>query len=176
MDGLNRHILCISFPVLTSGLRNLFFSQILLFLALFFAKLSITLFVLKIGGLNKLFRTALVVNVTFLGLANVAFIINLLLQCQPIQGNWDPMARATADCVSLTAMMALCYVSAAVSIFTDFCLVFLPLPMIWNLQMSLRTKSSIIALMMMGMLAMICGIVRATQIYSTNQSDDVTCK
>ena len=175
VDGLDRHISCIPLPTLMSGLRNLFFSQLLLFVAIFAVKLSITLFVLKIGGLSKVFRTALVVNITFLGLANAAFIIELLLQCRPIQGNWNPDVRATANCVSAMGVMVLCYTSAIVSVITDFCCVFLPLPMIWNLQMSRRTKQSIIALLLMGTAAMICGIVRITQVSSPDDMD-FTCK
>ena len=174
LAGMGNHIFCIPLPNLIFGLRITFISEILVFVSIFFVKLSITLFLLKIGGLRKPLKIALIVNVIFLGLANLAFIIELLAQCRPIEANWDVTLKPTAQCISVAGTVDISYLAAAISAFTDFCLVVIPLPIIWDLKMSRRTKWSIIALMLMGLLAMICGIVRATQVSNLNDTEDIT--
>ena len=120
LRGLGHHMSCISLPDLIYGLRTTFIGEVLVFVAIFFVKLSVTLFVLKIGtGLDRPIRIALIVNVIFLGLANTAFIIELLLQCRPIAGNWDPAVRATASCVSLEGNVATSYAAAGSSVWFE---------------------------------------------------------
>ena len=90
----------------------MFVSQLLVYVAVFFVKLSITLFLLKIGGLRKPFRIALIVNIVFLALAKSGFIVALLVQCRPIAGYWDAAIRATAECVPSSVTVDLSYASA----------------------------------------------------------------
>ena len=115
--GIGNHISCIDPLDLIRGLRLVFISQLLVYVAVFFVKLSITLFLLGISGLRKPFRIALIVNIIFLALAKSAFIIELFVQCRPIAGIWDLVVKVTASCVSPSATVNLSYASAGLSQF-----------------------------------------------------------
>ena len=115
LSGLGSHAFCLDPADLTNALRLWFIAQLLVYPAVFFVKLSITLFLLRIGGLPKLSRVALIVNIVFLGLAKLAFIIELLVLCRPISANWDPRIRTTASCISPDAMVGTSYLSAGLS-------------------------------------------------------------
>ena len=110
--GVGRHLACLSLPDTINVLRLLFISEFLTFLAIFFVKLSVTLFLLKIGGLRRSLRIALVVNLVLPALSTIGFIVVLFVQCRPIQANFDPSLKPTATCLSAKADVDVSYAAA----------------------------------------------------------------
>jgi hypothetical protein len=88
--GQGRHILRLELENGVRAVMTMFVVQFLLPLALAVVKLSVTLFLLRIIGLRKWFRWALIANVAVLLASTLVYIIVLWAQCRPLAANWDP--------------------------------------------------------------------------------------
>ena len=75
-------------------------------------KISVALFLLRIGGLRRWLKVSLYVTIVLLISSTSATIIILLVQCRPITGNWDPIIKRTARCLSNSAVTDVSYCSA----------------------------------------------------------------
>ncbi|KAM0801648.1 hypothetical protein BDR22DRAFT_971869 [Usnea florida] len=172
--GFGRHIYDLDIAQIIRVGKATFVSQLLSFLIICVVKISVALFLLRIGGLRRWLRMSLFVTIALLVSSTSATIIVLLVQCRPIGGLWDPMVKQTANCLSPAALTDVTYCSIAISILTDFLCTALPFQIIGDLQMNRRTKNSVLAVLSMGSLAMICGIVRMTLVKSLVSSKDPT--
>lgn len=170
--GSGRHIYYVGLANASKTLLCTFIGEILTLLGLCFVKTSVTLFLLRIKALRKWLRIALVANIALLALSTIAIVIVLFVRCRPIAGNWDLAVRATATCLPPSSLVNTSYATTgsyhkhssyyyiitdvapdvAISIFTDFLCAALPLPIIWDLKMSQRTKISVMVLMCLGVL------------------------
>lgn len=74
-------------------------------------KISVALFLLKIGGLQRWLRASLLATIALLVSSTFATIVVLFVQCRPIAGNWDPTVRLTAKCLSASALADVSYCS-----------------------------------------------------------------
>lgn len=75
----------------------------------------------------------------------VAVILVSIFQCNPIRGAWDLTIPAT--CIPLPRF----YLSNAVpNIVMDVIILALPIPNVWNLQMSIRQKFVVSSLFLLG--------------------------
>jgi hypothetical protein len=61
---------------------------------------------------------------------------------------------------SVPTMLPITYVPIVVNISTDFLLALAPVPLIWKLQMPLRTRLSLVAILSLGIFAAVAGIIR----------------
>lgn len=172
--GLGRHLYYIGLVKGSQVQLYTYIGEFLSLAGLCFVKVSVALFILRIDALHGWLRAAFIANVVVLALSTTALLIVLLVQCRPIAGNWDPRVRATATCLSMDSLLATSYATAAISIFTDFVSAVLPFPIVWNLNMSRKTKISVLILMCLGVFAMVCGLVRITFVKDLKQVDDPT--
>jgi hypothetical protein len=91
-----------------------------------------------------------------------------IFQCIPVQAGWDlhlrppPVGAGDARCFSRQVFAQIGLFNSIVNIATDFLLAFLPVPMIWHIQVSIRTKCSLIAILSLGTLACVAGIMKST--------------
>lgn len=77
----------------------------------------------------------------------VASIPSLLFTCRPIAYNWDPSIDGT--CGNLKALEIS---SGVFNMLVDVWVVFLPLPVIWKLQMSRQKKWAVTASFALGLM------------------------
>ncbi|KAH6870466.1 hypothetical protein BKA58DRAFT_440014 [Alternaria rosae] len=71
-----------------------------------------------------------------------------LLRCKHFSGFWYP--RYAHTYYPLKYVMHFSIANSAFNIFTDVCFATLPIPIVWNLQMSSRMKTSLIAVLSLG--------------------------
>lgn len=82
-----------------------------------------------------------------------------MVQCERLAMNWDP--TITRSCWSMTTLHGLAYSNQALNILTDLTFaIFIPVPMLWKLQMNKRTKASVIGVLALGVFACIAAMVR----------------
>ena len=98
-------------------------------------KTSICLLYLRIFTTVKWFRKAVGAIMAFVLLYAVASIIATIFQCSPVSRFWDH--SIDGHCINVTRFW---YANAAASIFSDFVILFLPMPVVRDLQLPSRQR------------------------------------
>ena len=170
--GYGRHAYHLDIAQLTKVAKWLFIGEFMATPILCLVKVSVALFLLRIGGLRRWLKVLLLASTTLLISSTFTFVIILSVQCRPIAGNWDPVIRRTSKCFSTSVLVDIFYCSSglmtkppfqnnvianytfliAISIFTDFLCAAIPFQIIGDLQMSRRNKASLLALLCLGFL------------------------
>ncbi|CAI4218965.1 unnamed protein product [Parascedosporium putredinis] len=104
------------------------------------------------------------------GIGNTVY---LLLQCRPIEANWEPADLAgRGGCLPVSAMVAASNAGSAVNISTDVLLSLAPAAVIWRLRAARREKLLTAALMCLGLLAAVSSIVKTVYVRAFAVSPD----
>ncbi|KAF2026203.1 hypothetical protein EK21DRAFT_74787 [Setomelanomma holmii] len=91
-----------------------------------------------------------------------------IFQCLPVAATWDirlrppPIGTGNATCFSGKEFSTVGLFNAVVNITTDFILALIPVPLVWRLQLNLRSRMSLIAVLSLGIFASISGIIKQT--------------
>lgn len=110
------------------------------------AKISICLFLLHLVVERShvwILRAIMVVNTV----SCVFFFFFMLFQCSPISYFWNHHQPGGGHCLSPGIIMNSTYTFSAISSICDFSLGILPIFMVWNLQMSRRSKCAVVGLL-----------------------------
>ncbi|KAF2083805.1 hypothetical protein K490DRAFT_15266, partial [Saccharata proteae CBS 121410] len=108
------------------------------------------------------------VTITFLILWSFAVVFLFCFACSPIAGFWDP-SIPNAKCLNIEVAFI---VSAAINSLTDFTVFLWPTPMLWNVQLPLQTRLSLVFVFGIGCIVCTAGILRAWYITIYFDSDD----
>ncbi|PBP26803.1 decarboxylase [Diplocarpon rosae] len=146
-NGAGRHAAYLEPEVMMRGLRANFATQPLTLIACTMPKVSVALFLLPIAT-RKLYRHFLWGLLGFMFVYTSVAVITSCLQCTDLRTFWDP--QVPPNCWSMQARQTLSLVYTSLTIATDFTLAFVPIPMLWNVQINIRVKLSLIAIMSMG--------------------------
>jgi len=84
--------------------------------------------------------------------------ISWALSCYPLAGYWDKSVKAW--CLPKAQFSVFSYVNTVCNILTDFLLASLPIPLIWQLKMPLRSRLYLVAIFAMGYLTCVLGILK----------------
>ncbi|KAH8424263.1 uncharacterized protein LDX57_013057 [Aspergillus melleus] len=89
----------------------------------------------------------------------------LTLQCQPVEYFWHRAkaylgANVTGTCLDVDYLIAIAYLYSVVATICDFILGLLPIALVWNLQMNMRTKAALAGILSLGCIASAAVIVR----------------
>ncbi|KAJ5921683.1 hypothetical protein N7454_009157 [Penicillium verhagenii] len=119
-------------------------------------KLSISWMLIRVAGGRKIYLyVQYVVIVTFV-VMNIIALIFILTNCIPVEAAWSAKALANGGhCKAGYVLADVYYACTAVNILTDWVTAFLPVPLLWNVQINRNTKISIVALMGLGVLCVI---------------------
>ncbi|KAL8739161.1 MAG: hypothetical protein Q9181_000190 [Wetmoreana brouardii] len=121
-------------------------------------KISISIFLYRIFALNKKSKRALYpINILNL-IGNLASFTTILSQCSPPDKLWEP--NIPGSCWNPKTQLDIGVFQGAVSAFCDFALAFLPVVLLWNVQIKKHVKIGICILMGLGFFTGICAIVR----------------
>lgn len=90
-------------------------------------------------------------------IVGLVFWFMLTLQCHPVSYFWqrvrlytDPTSNISGDCVSLDGIIDIAYVYSVTATCCDLTLGLLPVFLVWNLQMNVRTKIALASILGMG--------------------------
>ncbi|KAJ5947517.1 hypothetical protein N7466_000532 [Penicillium verhagenii] len=143
-----------------AALRWWWLSQILYVWSSAVTKISIAVALLRLT-IRKTHRIILYCLIG-LSIANaLLFFFVLVLDCHPISYFWrqaDPTAKGS--CVSSTILLNIAYLYSALTILCDFTLGILPIVLVWNLQMSSRTKFAVGGILSLGAIASVAVVIR----------------
>ncbi|KAJ5934126.1 hypothetical protein N7466_003673 [Penicillium verhagenii] len=136
-------------------------------------KLSISWMLIRVAGGRKIYLyVQYAVIVTFV-MMNIIALIFILTNCIPVEAAWSAKALANGGhCKAGYVLADVYYACTAVNILTDWVTAFLPVPLLWNVQINRNTKISIVALMGLGVFASMSACVRLKYTVAlTNQED-----
>ena len=110
--------------------------------------------------------SALLTTITLLGFFYIIF------RCTPISYAWDTTTPG-GKCQSGQILAGIYYATTGVNILIDWYCALLPIPLLWNAPLDLRTKLSVAALMSLGVLASVAACVRQKYTDALTSSHDV---
>ncbi|KOS36272.1 hypothetical protein ACN38_g13000 [Penicillium nordicum] len=136
-------------------------------------KLSISWMLIRVAqGRKAYLYTQYAVIGTFMTM-NIIALIFILINCIPIEAAWNEEALNNGGyCQPSYVLADVYYACTAVNILTDWVTAFLPVPLLWNVQINRNTKISIVGLMGLGVFASVSACVRLKYTVAlTNQVD-----
>ncbi|KAI1081868.1 hypothetical protein F5B20DRAFT_578648 [Whalleya microplaca] len=127
--------------------QTLLARQVLYAIDIGLVKFSICVLLMRIF-VNRGFRLAAICIMVLSGLWMVSTVLVGLLMCRPIQANWDPEIPGAICGKPGIAYMFI----AVVNVFLEICLLILPIPMLWKLQLARRDKFGLTCVFASGLL------------------------
>ncbi|KAK3488836.1 uncharacterized protein B0T23DRAFT_321132 [Neurospora hispaniola] len=124
-------------------------------------KLSISLALIRIAENRKGFIYVQYGVMTMFTIMNMIAGFYIIFQCNPVSAAWDTDAiQDGAKCNPAEYLADIYYATTAVNIFTDWVTAFMPIPLLWNVQLNRNTKISVICVLGLGFFASISACVR----------------
>lgn len=114
-------------------------------------KLSIAFFLLRIAT-KKLHRIILYAIICLVTVLTIAYFLFLVFQCTPVSYFWLQFGGETGSCVKPEVVGAMTYTHSAVNAFCDVILALLPVVIVSQLQMNIRTKLTVSTILSMGIM------------------------
>ena len=133
---------------------------------MFFIKASILCLYHRIFFVSRRFRIMLwAVGIFVLGYS-VAQTLTAIFACVPIPALWDPSVKGRCLNVDLAAT-----IMAAFNVLTDFAILILPMPMLWQLQIPTQEKLQIMGIFLLGGFVCFASIYRTVVIHQLSLTD-----
>ncbi|KAH6647762.1 hypothetical protein BKA67DRAFT_594677 [Truncatella angustata] len=167
--GAGRHTAYLDPDTNSYGLKLNFFSQPIYLWATPLVKVSVGFFLVRLSP-TKLYRRVLQGTIVFLVVYTFMCFTTLLLQCKNLAVIWDLEVKTT--CWPITTLLGLSYANSTINILTDILFALVPIPMLWNVQINVRTKASLICILGLGVFASAAGIVKAAYIPNYGKTGD----
>ena len=114
-----------------------------------FLKLSIGIMLLRIA-VAKVHKIIIYTTLVVIELYGAFFFFLFVLQCRPSSYFWTRYAGGTGTCIDPTITVDATYAYSAISCCADWILGIIPVFLVWNLQMNIRTKLSVAAILALG--------------------------
>ncbi|KAI9148122.1 Satratoxin biosynthesis SC5 cluster protein [Paramyrothecium foliicola] len=121
-------------------------------------KISIALYLLRLNP-GRWSVITLWVSIGFVGLYAFMDVMTYFLRCKPMAAHWDERLEGT--CYPIELFMIFALINTSFNIFTDVLFATIPIPVIWKLQMTRRTRFFLIGILSLGYLAVAMGICKA---------------
>ena len=104
------------------------------------------------------YRWVIVIGLAFHAAMLTAFFLCAVLACRPLKAFWTPLATFKYTCIDEGNYMLS---FSIITIFLDFILLLLPVPIVWTLQLSRKQRVAVCGLFFMGFIVCIAGIIQA---------------
>ena len=147
--GFGRHKAYLSTSQFTEFSKFSYGEWIQTFQTLMFTKLSICFFLLRIP-VERFFIRPIQGAIGFLLVSNIILTLLWTFQCNPVHGAWNK--DAPAKCFSEAQLQRIIISQAIISILSDVALALFPIALLWKVQIALRIKAGLCALMALGLM------------------------
>jgi hypothetical protein len=132
-------------------------------------KLSIGLFLLRVT-IKPLHRWIIYIAMGLTVLTGLVFFFVTLLQCAPLSYFWDK-SSGKGWCINVDVIIALTFLYSAVSVICDFTFAILPIFLVWNLNMSFKTRILLIPILGMACVASVAVLCRMAYVMDFKNPD-----
>ncbi len=117
---------------------------------IFLAKLSVLLLYLELFVVNTQARIMIAIGLTLITAQCLAQIIGNAITCVPKPGVSWLVADATYECRVTSDLFGV--IMGAIAVFSDLFVIYIPLPVVWQLRMSVRKKIGVSVIFLTGLL------------------------
>ncbi|KAI9886879.1 MAG: hypothetical protein M1823_001315 [Watsoniomyces obsoletus] len=166
--GVGRHAAVVG----RDNIRRQFMTQyafvIVYIIDITLVKGSILLFYRRLFDTRQFKRTSAIVAGIILAYCT-AFVLVSIFQCTPIPHMWDKSIEG--HCINTPIFLLL---GAVFNIVSDIVIVLLPLPIVWNLQVTRRQKIALTSVFLLGGFVCVASIVRVPYLWMLTTSGDPT--
>lgn len=173
-NGLGRHKSYLAPGSFKKYLKYDYLDWIQVFVTLLLMKVAICLFLLRLSNFRKL-RLWLYGLIVLLVTSHVPLIFLMIFQCSPISKYWTNPLEGPGACFSKNTVELIIIIQGVFSIVSDFICAAFPIVLLWDVQISKRTKIALCFLMGLGVITAFASIVR-TALSGLIKSSDVTWK
>lgn len=160
--GLGRHPALVDAEDFSAFMHWRYFHSLIIMVGISLVKISIACFLRRFVP-NKNYQRFLMGSIVFLVVFTASCAGTLIFNCgSKPQANWDFALRATgeAKCFSNKTFTNIGIFNSSVNIATDVLFAVLPIPIIWNLQVNLRTRLTLVFILGLGIFACVASIVK----------------
>ncbi|KAJ2972262.1 hypothetical protein NUW58_g9222 [Xylaria curta] len=166
-SGLGKHVIFVT----DLRLLQIYFisSEVIYSVVIVSVKWSILAFYRRIFP-QRWFHLALLGVAVFMGAWMFTTVFAIIFQCLPIEFNWDQTIES-GHCIAI-GQFAL--VTSILNVVTDVSILVLPLPLVWELNVTPRRRWTLSVLFALGGGACVVGITRAAWIGRLNATVDPT--
>ncbi|KAK0752753.1 hypothetical protein B0T18DRAFT_310225, partial [Schizothecium vesticola] len=170
VNGAGRHMGDIPLENLGAGLKLNFISQAIYLVAICIVKLAVGAMLLRIASV-AIYKVITKSLMGFQAVWSTMCLLTLLLQCTDIRALWDP--TIPMHCWGEDTLHGLSYSNLAVSLFTDLAFaLFIPVPMLWNLNVNRRTRLSLVGALGLGTFACAAAFVKIPSLVNYGKTGD----
>ena len=99
----------------------------------------------RLFGSQKRFRLVLILIGVFVLMHTFVEIVVLLFQCKPVHGAWDVFIQSVCVNIPLAAI-----IMGSINVVVDFVVLFLPMPLVWNLNIQKKWKVQLVGIFLLG--------------------------
>ena len=146
----SRHMWDIQITGLTSGYFKIILSEtIIRALGLLFAKLSILVLLLRLFSPNRRFRYAIYVGIVWTTLVSLTTVIVAGALCAPRKGEAFDGMKFAQRCGHSQIWAT---VQGALNVVLDFYILYLPIPVVWKLQLERNRKIGVLGIFATGLM------------------------
>lgn len=141
-------------------------------------KMSIGIFLLRLASQRR-YRYTLYAAISVVTVWSLALFFWNVFQCNPVQAQWDYTiltADPSARCVSVDQVVSAAYALSAMTILSDWLFALLPIPMVWNVKMTLQAKLTVTAVLGVGIFASVATLVRLKYLSDLTEVSDILCE
>ncbi|KAI0015044.1 hypothetical protein F4780DRAFT_128711 [Xylariomycetidae sp. FL0641] len=128
-------------------------------------KVSISLMLIRIAQNRKSFILIQWVVIGMFSLMNLIAGLYIIFQCSPVSAAWTNVGH----CNDPQILTDVYYATTAVNIVTDWITAFMPIPLLWNVQMNRNAKISVAFVLGLGFFASLSACIRLK--YTVNLLD-----
>ncbi|TGO23513.1 hypothetical protein BPAE_0130g00320 [Botrytis paeoniae] len=111
-------------------------------------KTSVGLLLLRITSVKTFYKYLIWISLVIIWIWTIVTFVISCVQCRPLKASWDPVTPGV--CLEPRVIANFAYAISAETIFFDWLFALLPIPMLWNIKMSLRLKFSIMIILSLG--------------------------
>ncbi|KAK4098870.1 hypothetical protein N658DRAFT_431025 [Parathielavia hyrcaniae] len=136
-------------------------------------KLSISLSLIRIAENRRVYVHVQYAVIAMFTIMNLVAGFYIIFHCNPVRAAWDMSALDHGGKCNPSQYLAnIYYATTAVNIFTDWVTAFMPIPLLWNVQLNRNTKISVICLLGLGFFASISACVRLRYTVNLTAQED----
>jgi len=112
---------------------------------------SICLHLLRIAH-QQVYRWIIFANLFVIWGISIAYFFIMTFQCMPPSYFWEQLLGHKGKCVGVNVVPDATIAHSIISALSDWCIGLLPIPLLWNVKLNIRTKITVGILLSMGMM------------------------
>ncbi|KAI1503581.1 hypothetical protein F5X99DRAFT_98625 [Biscogniauxia marginata] len=141
-------------------------------------KLSIGIFLLRLA-MERRYKYTIYISLGIITIWSLVLFFWNLFQCNPFAAQWDYtilQKDPSAHCVSAEEIVNAAYALSVMTVLSDWLYALLPIPMIWNVKMTVQAKATVIAVLGLGIFASIATLIRLKFLSDLEDTSDILFK